>query len=675
MAESKSVLTEKIVEKKYPDLKPEELRYHSAILSRLMNAKIARDSKHPEFNNKTFIENYTDNERLANTFIERKSFDKDIVIASGTVEQKLYTVAAEINRLNLTSEVRVFDKENNEYEKLATSLTDTIFKTEEQEGDEENKLLRQVEMLKQGHVFIQDNWVCEYKNSKKLHTQFIGQVNGVTWDKKFEKVFEGPRRSILYGPGVYLGNIKQFGMKQPYIFTTKVTSYEEARSRYGGRATIDGKEQNIWERWDNVPKKLVQLVDESTNLSSVNLNGGWTLSSLLEDQVQEIHYQDEINDEYQIYLNGIPMLPVGFPLSAVTPGGRFNVTMQVLQAINPFFAYGRSFVARTRENSDLLDEMLRLLVLKTRKSIHPPYANISGKVISAKSLMPGVISMNVDPGALVPIGKEGEGATASEYQMLKELRENIDKITVSPQAQGQPGKSGTTAFEVSTLQKQAQKVLSLVIFASSLLEKKIGYLRLHTILWKYFDPIGTRVSETGIEDARTEIKNVYRKISRKTNIDGRGSGTRMVIPTDGNLPSDQEIFNEEEYSGTPAPQEGHRPRTREELGMTPQEIIYLSVQELRAGDWIFYIEVDAREKDTSNTAKLMFREELRDIQALMQMGSSPNVEELENTYSLIWKRPRNKMFKEAAVLPPEAQMGTGGSNVLNQSTQIPAGAE
>lgn len=666
MSDSKSSLTEKDAVKQFPKLTPEETTYHAAILSRLVNAKMARDSIHSEFNNKTFLQNYQENERLANTFVEKKTFDNGIVIASGTVEQKLYTIAAEINRLNLSPEVRVFDKENNEFQKLGVSLTDAIYKTEEIELDEENKLLRQVELLKQGHVFIQDNWVCEYKNSKKLNIDFIGKVNGVDWTSKLEKVFEGPRRSILYAPGVYLGNIKQFGLKQPYIFTFKVTSYSDVKSRYGGqKKNIDGKLEDIWERWQYVPKKLVQMVDGATNMSSVNTSGGWSLTNILEDQVEEIHYQDEINDEYQIYLNGIPMLPVGFPLSAISAGGNFNITMQVLQAINPFFVYGRSFVARTRENSDLLDEMLRLLILKTRKSIHPPYANISGKVISAKSLMPGVISMNVDPGALVPIGKEGEGATASEYQMLKELRENIDKITVSPQVQGQPGKSGTTAYEVQLLQKQAQKVLSLFVFATSLLEKKIAYLRLGIILWKYFDPIDTTIDET-----RNEIKNVYRKITRNTNITDRGSGTRMVIPTDQALPNSEDVFQQEEYNGTPDPQEGHRRRTREELGMPPHEIIYMSVNDLRNTKWIFYIEVDAREKDTSNTAKMMFREELRDIQAMMQMGSVPNVEELENTYALIWKRRKEKMFK-----PPQpiaaGQLPTDGANVLNTSTPAP----
>lgn len=664
MAEPKSVLTVDQKSKDFPKLSPEEQKYHGAILSRLLNAKIARDSMLPEFNNKTYLANFIENERLANTFIERKPDSTGIIISSGTVEQKLYAVAAEINRLNLSSEVRVFDKENSEYEKLGVALTDAIFKTEELEGDEENKLMRQVEMLKQGHVFIQDQWVCEYKNQKDYKGDFVGKVTGVDWKTKLEKVFEGPRRSILYGPGVYLGNIRQFGMRgQPFIFTFKVTAYSEVQSRYGGKRKVDGKEEDIWERWKNVPRKLVQMVDGSTNLSSFNSQDGWALSSITEDQVEEIHYQDEINDEYQIYLNGVPMLPVGFPLSAISAGGRFNITMQVLQVINPFFAYGRSFVARTRENSDLLDEMLRLLILKTRKSIHPPYVNVSGKVINAKSLMPGVINMGIDPGSLVKIGEEGQGATAAEFQMLKELRENIDRITVSPQVQGQQGKSGTTAYEVDVVKKQAEKMLSLTVFACSMLEQKCGYLRLNFILWKYYDPVDTKVN-----DAKTGLKNIFRKTVRKTNIDGRGSGNRIVVPTDEQaLPSPDDIFSEEEYTGTPAPQQGHRQRTRDELGMAPYEIIYLSVKELRDGQWIFYIEVDTREKDTSNSAKMMFREELRDIQAMMQMGAVPNVEELENTYALLWNRRKENMFKPPQQLPPMTELPKDGASVLNAS--------
>lgn len=661
--EKKSDTFEPDIEQIVPNYTDEKSKYVGGILTRLLNAKTTRDQKHPEFNNQSYMEWFNENERIANTVIIRDKTNKDFSVNTGTVEQKLYTVAAEINRLNLSGQVRVFDKDDEELYKLGTALTDICDKTNEIEMDEENKLMRQVELLKQGTVFIQDNWVKEYKKDKTTNVKFTGSLDGFEWTSKLEKVFEGPKRSILYAPGVYLGNIREFDMKkQPFIFTQKVTSYAEAKSRYGMK---NADMKDTWEMWKYVPRQRVTLV-ESDTLGSLNVSKGFSLVEVLQDQVEEIHYQDKFNNEYQIFLNGIPMLPVGFPLSAITPGGEYNVEKQVLQVINPFFTYGRSFVVKTQQLSDLLDELIRLLILKTRKSIHPPYANISGKVISERSLMPGAITMNIDPGALVPIGQEGQGATASEYQMLNILKQQIDSITVSPQVAGQQGKSGTTAYEVQLLQQQAQKMISLVVFACSQLEKKATWLRLNYVLERYFEPTGTRVDEI-----RGELINNYRITSKKTTLGDRGMGVRKIIPIESNAEgmTPEDVYNMEEYHGIDnnMTETGKMPMSRTDMGMEPVEHIFLDLSILRNSKYIFYIEVEAKPKDTSTNAKLMFREELRDIQGMMQMGSRPNVEELENTYALIWNRRKEKLFSKPAPLP-SPEVPSGGANVLNTSS-------
>jgi hypothetical protein len=661
--ETKSILLEKYVAPYPIEYTKDESEYIGNLLSRLVKAKNNRDQARPEFNGLTYLGQFRNNEVIANTTIIRDETNKDLAVHSGTVESKLLAILAEINRLNLTGEVRVFDKENTELQELGMAITDIVHKTEEIEeevstANQEKKLMRQLELLKQGTVFIQDNWVKRWKTSKTLKEKFNGKITGVDWDKKLEKVFDGPVREILYGPGVYLGDIRTFGIKgQPYIFTMKVDSYEEKKTRYGMK---DKEGKDIWERWKHVPKQRVQI-DASSNLTNMTLGAGWSISDIEQDTVEEIHYQDEINDEYQIFLNGIPMLPIGFPLSAITPGGMFNIEKQVLQVINPFFAYGKSFIAKTEQLSKLLDEMIRLLLLKTRKSIHPPYANISGKVISEKSLMPGAISMGIDPGALVAIGTEGQGATASEYQMLRELREDIDRVTVAPQFLGQPGKSGTTAFEVSTLQQQAQKSLTLIIFAMGLLEKKVTWLRANYIFANYFEPIGTKVNDT-----MDKLESVYRTLSIKAPITDRGAGIRKVIPVDNTKDmTSMDVFNEEQYTGTPEPINGTRRRTREELGMEPLQHLYLDVKILKNNKYIFFTEVESKPRDTSENEKLMFREELRDIQALALMGSKPNVEALQDSYALIWNKRKEKLFGKPVDM---AQMAAqGGGNVLNDN--------
>jgi hypothetical protein len=660
MKEEKSILLEKPNQPDPVLYSDEESQHVGMLLRRIMQAKNQRDGVFIEFNNLSYLQWYKKNELIANTTIVTTEENKDLAIYSGTVEQKMLTVLAEINILNLTGELRVFDKDNNELQELGMAITDIIHKTEEIEEDMEKKLHRQLELLKQGTVFVQDNWVKRWKKEKVLNKKFDGKINGVEWTTKLTKVFDGPERSVLYGPGVYLGNIKEFDIKkQPYIFNIKVSSYEEVKSRYG---TKDAEGKYTWDRWSHVPNKRVSVVN-SDILESMPMGQGWSVTDLEQDMVEEIHYQDAINDEYQIFLNGIPMLPVGFPLSAITPGGMFNIEKQVLQVINPFFAYGRSFPIKVEQLSKLLDEMIRLLLIKTRKSIHPPYANISGKVISEKSLMPGAISMGIDPGSLVAIGTEGQGATASEYQMLKELREDIDRVTVSPQIQGQAGKSGTTAYEVSLLQQQAQKNLTLIIFAMGLLEKKVTWIRANYIFANYFEPVGTTVDE-----ARNELVNLYRNMSVKTNISDRGAGIRRIMPVDGAVAPDQKtIFEEEEYTGTPVPPEGHRRMTREELGLEPLQHLYINMDILKNCKYLFFTEVESKPRNTSINAKLMFREELRDLQALQQMGATINVESLQGDYATLWNKRKEKLFGKPRDMAMEAMKAQGGGNVLNDN--------
>jgi len=298
--------------------------------------------------------------------------------------------------------------------------------------------------------------------------------------------------------------------------------------------------------------------------------------------------------------------------------------------------------------------------LKTRKSIHPPYANISGRVISSKVLTPGRITMGVDPGSLVAIGQEAQGATAAEYSMMRTLQDNIDRVTVSPQFQGQQGKSGTTAYEVGVLQAQADKIMSLSVFACSLLEQKLGYLRLWNILGNYFEP-----TETVVDEAKKAIVNRYRSASRKTNIEGRGKGVRQISPMVGDLPDPARAYMNEEYDGVPPVSDGKtKMRSRSELGLPPLQKIYLNPSELKdavkQSNLYFHIEVDSRPKDTSDNAKMMFREQLRDIQALMTLGSRPNIAELESDYARVHGKRKEQFFAEP--LPPAPAPVAGGQD-------------
>jgi len=617
--------------------------YLSFLQARLERIYQLNNQSFPELNNITRYKYYEDNEKIANTHhLDPKKNPDDVVVSAGTVEQKLDSLLSHINNLNLSPEVFAFDKNNDKVTALGQALEDIIYDTEIRDGadgggDEEKKLSRQRELLKQGTVFVQEEWVKKFETKKILKQKYKGEFKDFAgYTDALELVFEGPSRTILYTPNVFLGDLTKFHMEnQPDVFVLIQTNYDDAKARYGK-----------FENWKFVHKGRVPLINASD--PKTIFDNKWRLTDLKDDQVEIILYQAKPSDEFQIVINGVLMLPVGFPLSAVSPRGEYNIAKQVFRIINDKFAFGASFVSSgsVKEISAILDEMLKLFVLKTRKSFTPAYVNTSGRVIDRKVLSPGRISMGIDPGSLTPIaGNEVQGITAGETAFFDKMNQLIDKSTVSEQFTGQKSGAQQTATEVLELQRQARLTLGLTVAACMLLEKKLALLRLYNILDNWFEPVDTKVM--GVEEAR-KLVNSYRKVTRETAIPGEGPGERQVILQDDKLPDAQSIRDLELVT--------------EKARGTPVRQIYINPTELRKAGILWYVVINSKERESSPFFKTMFKEMLADMLSLMQLGSVPNKEGLEEEFARIWGKPRNKLFASTQMSPDMAGISAAGGS-------------
>ncbi len=624
------------------DYTPEETAYRNYFLQRLKRAQENRDRKHPEFNNKTYNQYYEDNEKIANTYLEPVENEAEAQIATGTVEGKLNTLLAHIDNLNLTPEVLAYDRNNAMLRELGTAFTDVMIVTAEHDGgddggDKEKRMARQRELLKQGTVFVQENWITKYEIKKKLKGGYNGQFRDfVGYEEKLQKVFEGCSRDLLYGLNVYLGDITAFSMNdQPYVFTVEQMHYDTAKTILGS-----------FENWKYVRPGVPDAsgTDVATGARTV-YDSKFRLSNLKDDQVEVIKYQDPSRDEFMIMVNGVLLLPPGFPLSAVTPAGKFNIAKQTLYIINSQFAYGKAFVSSgaVYQLSRVLDRMIRLFELKTRKSITPPYINTTNRIIPSRVLNPGNISMGLPQGALVPIGSESQGVTGSEFQVFQELQAEIDRSTVSATFQGQQSSSGATATEIIEVQRQAKLTLGLIVSACTLLETKIAYLRLHNIIGNWMKPIGT------YEDGTSR----YRNVTRMTAIKGAGEGERKVIPIDGELPSPEAIrllsLSEESTYGYPVRR------------------MYLSPNIVREAEIRWYIIVEPREQNSSAYFKLMFREMLGDAMSLFQMGAQPNISGVTDEFGKVYSIDKSKIFSSDEIPLPQGMEGDAATAAGNMA--------
>ncbi len=269
-----------------------EETYIKGLRKKLEHARNNRDTTHREFDGMDYITKDQLEEELANSEMRPKKNKEDTNFISGTIRTKLFYLLANLVNFDLTPDIIAFDKNGLKIQALGDSMEDVIQKTNELDQDEEKKQLRQYELLKHGTVFVEEIWDARSQKDKKIDTPFDGSLNA-KWQTRIKKAFARPSRNIIPGVNVYLGDITKYNIsEQPFIFTVDVMPWSEAELIFGE-----------WERWANVPKKIVY--DKLT----VSLRN-WSLLQVQENYVEIIRYQDKWNNEFAVKINGVLMTPV-----------------------------------------------------------------------------------------------------------------------------------------------------------------------------------------------------------------------------------------------------------------------------------------------------------------------------------------------------------------------------
>ena len=616
-----------------PKMEEEETKYISDVKKRLELARDARNQTHDEFDGQSYTQYFESNEKGANTYIEPKKNKYDSNFQSGTIRNKLVPVVSNIANLNLSPDISAHDKDNVLINKLGNGMEHIIYETEEIEGDEEKKIERIWELIKQGDVFVEEIWQEKWVKEKKMKKKFDGKLNA-EWNEKLRKDLPQPERNIISGLGVYLGDIRQpYIGKQPYIFTVEVMPYVNAKQIFGE-----------WDRWKYVPKKIVR--NEHTQ-EDQDVLYGWNITEVEDDSVEIIKYQDKPNNEYAIFINGILMTPKGLPFQ--WGWDDYNIVQQGLENITPTFAYHKSMVARMKTDVALKDEIIRLAVLLTKKAADPARANLSGRVLSEKTFMPSVYTKGLNPNQVPLMDPNGsQGVTNPMLAMIEKIDQTINEQSVNPSYAGQEGEAEKTATQYMGDMKQAQASIGLMITKCGILEWKLSWLRLYNILNNWFEPI-----DTVVDDVRNELKNKYRTVNRETPIEGEGQGRTMVIPTEETI-SSQDIYDKEE-------------ELKKKTG-SPTRIIYLNPKLIKRLKYIWSIAIRPREKTTSELGKLMVRNFLDGL----AMFPNTNWDEASKDYAEAWdKDPAKYFMQNQSAMPNEATpTGSGSSKNIPETRNI-----
>lgn len=610
---------------KYSD---EEKEYYGFLIDRLQTAADQASQPWTELNDMTRQEYYDSNLKASNSYIPPKKNKFDTRVVTGTTEEKENTLISSILNYNLAPNILAYDEFDMEVSGLGKEIEDIMKKTRELEKFEEKRPVILKEFFDQGTCFAEEQWVEETKLSKKIKNFNWSdgiKVKDIEWKEKEVVDFIGCRTNLLRGDKVYLGDMRQFFIdRQPYLFTTDRISYAEAKAIYGN-----------WDRFKYVPKvfKAMQVNEESEMRP-------WTLDDDLDGFVEVIKYQDKFANEYMIMLNGVMMLPVGFPLTEISPSGEYTIAKGDAFPIG-FFALSKSVSAKTKVDQEVLDEMLKLIILKTRKSFSPPYANNTGKVLTTDNLMPGIILNQVDVNRLQEIGTNN-GVNNAEYMAFKFIKNIIDEKSVSPVLAGESPTKRQTATEIMELKKQQMMRLGIPMLGVINLERQMAWLRLKNILANYTKMTGEEKSAiTG------KLKKLYRRIVVDTEIEENQNGKKVIE------------FSEDVDSITPEQVLMEEEMLSEKYNM-PVKKTYIS-PEIAAAKLNFYINIIPTEKDSSDLQRVMFKQDIQD--AINLFGPQTlNFGYLQKRFATLSKQDPTKFFvANQAAFPTESAMG-GGDN-------------
>jgi len=116
----------------------------------------------------TYHQYWETNERGANTILQPKTNREDSNFQSGTIRQKILSLLAALINLDLSADVHAYDENEIEINGLGDAIEDTFEKAEEMDNDDEKKIRRQYELLKQGDVFVETVWDEKFIKDKKL---------------------------------------------------------------------------------------------------------------------------------------------------------------------------------------------------------------------------------------------------------------------------------------------------------------------------------------------------------------------------------------------------------------------------------------------------------------------------------------------------------------------------
>lgn len=252
--------------------------------------------------------------------------------------------------------------------------------------------------------------------------------------------------------------------RQGWLIWRKVYAFSEAQNKYGG--TYDNFKYvhpGVQTIYDDANRTFYYVYDP--NMRS--------------EDVEEIIYWNKNLDLKIIMVNRVMLTKCDNPnprQDKLYPFDKFGY-----EPINNRFFYYKSLAFKLQHDSEIVNTLYQMVIDGTYLSIFKPMVNIGGEIIASDVIVPGAVTTLSDPNADLRAINVGSDLKAG-LETLSVVEKSINESSQEPLQQGQEAPSGTTAYEISRLEANANTVLGLFLQMIAKHVKDFGKLRLGDIV-------------------------------------------------------------------------------------------------------------------------------------------------------------------------------------------------
>lgn len=248
--------------------------------------------------------------------------------------------------------------------------------------------------------------------------------------------------------------------KQGWLIWRRVIGYDLASTKHGNSAN-----------WKYV-KPGVQVIFDDANQTFYEVYD----SNMRTESVEEIYYWSKKLDVKLLMVNGVLQTDFDNPNprnDKLYPFSKFGY--ENIDEGKCF--YYKSLAFKMQSDANIVNTLYPMIVDGTYLNIFQPMVNIGSETIGSDVIVPGGVTTLTDPNSkLTPIAVAGN--IKAGMDTLMEVEKSVSESSEQPVLNGGSAQAGTTAYEISRQEQNANTVLGLFIKMIAQFVRQYGRLRI-----------------------------------------------------------------------------------------------------------------------------------------------------------------------------------------------------